>query len=173
LRIWLTIIGVWLIIMVCIFVIPNMFHKASKPVTASRPMEVLDQQGGPVVGESGPPEKVRDVVMAFLNLINEGKLDEAATYVDGNHLLNLMAKDKPKDQNAYIENYVHLFNAGEMGLAKISPPKDISHNMSCTVEIELKNNKKITFFIGLAEMINDEGPQIEKQWFLTAIDKKT
>jgi hypothetical protein len=150
-----------------------MFHKASKPVTASRPMEVLDQQGGPVVGESGPPEKVRDVVMAFLNLINEGKLDEAATYVDGNHLLNLMAKDKPKDQNAYIENYVHLFNAGEMGLAKISPPKDISHNMSCTVEIELKNNKKITFFIGLAEMINDEGPQIEKQWFLTAIDKKT
>ncbi|SED06305.1 hypothetical protein SAMN05443246_5543 [Paenibacillus sp. GP183] len=172
-RIWPTIIGGWLIIMVCIFVLPNMFHKASEPVTASRPMDVLDKQGGPVIGDSGSPEKVRDVVMAFLNLINEGKLDEAATYVDGNHLLNLMAKDKPKDQNAYIENYVHLFHAGEMGRAKISPLKDISHNMSCAVEIDLKNNKKISFVIGLSEMVNDEGPQIEKQWFLTAIEKKT
>jgi hypothetical protein len=90
LRIWPTIIGGWLIIMVCIFVLPNMFHKASESVTASRPMDVLDKQGGPVIGDSGSPEKVRDVVMAFLNLINEGKLDEAATYVDGNHLLILI-----------------------------------------------------------------------------------
>jgi hypothetical protein len=170
--------------MVFILVVPKFHHGGSTkpaalsssstshaPTTTAVPttIPVIDERihtNGPVEGRSDPGrEKIQDVVMLFLNLINEGKLEEAASLIDTNYFLDLMTKDRPANKSEYMKNYVHLFEAGELEKAKVIPPAEVSHNMKCKVDIQLKGKKQIHLTIGLSEMVNDEGSQMEKQWF--------
>ncbi|WP_240421865.1 hypothetical protein [Paenibacillus periandrae] len=177
---------IWFTVLVCILIIPKLFHTPdhaeSEPLPKAKSQESQEQsqviatireygeEDGPLVGKStGTREKLQDVVNSFLSFINEGKLDEAGTMIDANYLFDLMARDRPTNQGVYIQEYVHLFEVGELKKAKIIPPNEISRNMSCKVEIELRDGRILNLIIGLSEMTTAHDQ--DKQWYFKEITR--
>jgi hypothetical protein len=174
----------WLTVLVCIFTLPKLFHN---PFDQKKPVPILPEESkvpsqviaeirdygeydGPLIGKStGSRERLQDVVESFLSLINEGQLEEAGAMIDANYLFDLMERDKPINQLIYIQEYVHLFNLGEMKRVKIAPPSEISRNMSCKVEIELQDGRILKLTIGLSEMTSAHDQQ--KQWYFKEINQ--
>ncbi|NHN33139.1 hypothetical protein [Paenibacillus agricola] len=183
-RIIKIVVILWLTVLVCIFTLPKLFHN---PPDKKIPLPILLEESkvspqviamvresgendGPLIGKStATRERLQDVVRSFLSLINEGRLEEAGAMIDSNYLFDLMERDKPVNQLNYIQEYVHLFNIGEMKLAKITPPAEISRNMSCKVEIELQDGKILKLTIGLSEMTSAHDQQ--KQWYFREINR--
>ncbi|RUS44978.1 hypothetical protein [Cohnella sp. AR92] len=187
-RRWVLILaGAWVVIMVLIIVLPKLLsHGTTKESLTPTPSPVattaLDSQviaeipeptaqEGPIEGESaGQREKLEDVVGFFFELINEGRLDDAATMIDANYMLDLMAKDKPASRQLYMQDYVHLFEPGELLKTKVKPLTKINHDMSCEVELKLKGDKTLKLTLGLSEMIDDHSQ--EKLWYFTSLETK-
>lgn len=176
---------IWIIIISIIIVIARFHtnrdfsHLKNSQQVKSPPISSQYPQVIAVISEEGPVEenhpenhereKLTDVIEYFLDLINKGDLENAGTMIDGNYLLDLMSKDKPANQGKYIENYVHLFEPGELVKFSYTPPTVTSRNMTCTVVLYLTNKRELKLKLGLQEM-TDEHTE-EKLWYFTAIEK--
>jgi len=173
----------WIIALACILIVPKLLSNTDKdipipdkapnePPQGSQIIAVIEEEHdhGPIEGKlTIGREKIQDVVNVFLDFINKGNLDDAGTMIDGNYMLDLMARDKPADQAEYIRKYVQLFEVGDLQQVKIALPTEISRNMTCRVEVQLKSGKALNLIMGLSEMTNDH--EQEKLWYFTTIEK--
>ncbi|WP_150274086.1 hypothetical protein [Paenibacillus tepidiphilus] len=178
-------IGIGWIILLAIIVMfaqkssSNFTHLKNSQQVTNPPISSQFPQVIAVIPEEGPleedhhenhaREKLEDVVGLFLDLINKGDLESAGTFIDGNYMLDLMAKDKPANQGKYIEEYVHLFEPGELVKFSYNPPTETSRNMSCIVNLHLSGKREIRLQLGLQEMTDEHTN--EKLWYFTTIEE--
>jgi hypothetical protein len=93
----------------------------------------------------------------FFSLINDGKLDGAASMVDPNTLMVAISNQKDKDAREDMLNYVKIFTAGDMVSSKVLKQDNISiDEIIFTVELAFKKGNSTKIAVTMHNLILDK-----------------
>jgi hypothetical protein len=186
-------VAVWVVIIIAI-IIYTAAHK-TKPIKSnaetvgSAPTSYL-QQPSPGINnkleaqtdpntsntrgsETNPNHTVQDNsalgrLNQFFSLINNGKLDGAASMIDPNTLMVVISNQKDKDAREVILNYVKIFNAGDMVSSNVLQ-QDITSTDEIKFTVELtfkKGNRKMAVTMYNLILDNVTG---NRGWFIKSM----
>ncbi|MDQ0896339.1 MULTISPECIES: hypothetical protein [unclassified Paenibacillus] len=162
--------GLWLVIIICLIIYSHSPHSSTSLKSPQQHDISSDQiqKGGPVVGDEIKKEETPgQVITRYLQYINDGDIDNAASLVEPNKLLEYTSNQKGLSAHAAVEKYVTLFPKKTAANLEITGTNISETEANINVNVKFNSLQTKSFSFTLKLLVEDDGHQKEQFWLIT------